>query len=498
MDRRGGGKVTPATLALTAHKMKGMPDPSTTLDEDTIAAIATSPGRGGVGIVRLSGVQAFAIAQQLIPLTPPVLPRVARHAILRDADATRVDDALVTYFVSPHSYTGEDVVEIATHGSPVVLDWLLRKLVDAGAKPARAGEFTERAFLHGRMDLTEAEAVRDLIDAQTLEQAKQAAQQMGGSIAAEVRPTKRSLIELIAALEAGIDFAEDDIDTMPASEMARRIAALQPSLRKLLASFSHGRLLREGMRLAIVGKPNAGKSSLFNRLVQRERAIVTATPGTTRDVITEQISLSGVPVELLDTAGLRETDDEAERIGVERSREAIAEADAILLVLDASQSRSANDHGDLEELLRGRPVIVVHNKIDLLRQAADLPDSGELQAQTERNDSTLWDPVTLPGVNTSTVSGEGIAALRAHLLSIAQAGTHSSAGGALTNLRQHDAVSRASAALTRARQAVEARTPHEMVLLDLYECLHALDELTGETTSEDVLNLIFSTFCIGK
>jgi tRNA modification GTPase len=450
------------------------------LDETTIVAIATAAGRSGIGIVRLSGPNAIAITRALFPRWTSTQPRSAHYAILRDERGQRIDDAVLTHYKAPHSYTGEDVVEIATHGSPVVLDWLLRACVRQGATPARPGEFTERAFLGGRLDLTEAEAVRDLIDAQTLGQAKLAAEQMGGSIAAQVRPTKDALIQLIAALEAGIDFAEDDIDTMPAHEIDARIATLQPALETLLASFTHGRLMREGMRLAIVGKPNAGKSSLFNRLVQRERAIVTATPGTTRDVIAERIAINGVPVELLDTAGLRDTEDEVERIGVARSREAVADADAVLLVLDASQPEQHQDSG-LTGLLAGRPVLEVHNKIDL-QTTAPQPDATGTQAY----------------VRTSTITGEGIDDLRQQLLTLAQ-GTATTAGGAtLTNLRQKEAVERATHALQSARMATRQNTPHEMLLLDLYAALQALDELTGQTTPDDVLNLIFSTFCIGK
>jgi tRNA modification GTPase len=453
-----------------------MADAHDTLDPATIVAVATAPGRGGIGMVRLSGLRALAIAQVLLPRVSAIA-RVAQYSVLHDETGQRIDDAVVTYFKAPHSYTGEDVVEIAVHGSPVVLDWLVRAAVRAGAQPARAGEFTERAFLRGRLDLTQAEAVRDLIDAQTLGQARLAAEQMGGSIAAKIRPVKQALVELIATLEAGIDFAEDDIDTLPAEAIRERMAALLPPLNTLAASFVHGRLLREGIRLAIVGKPNAGKSSVFNRLAERERAIVTATPGTTRDVIAERIALDGIPVELLDTAGLRDTDDEVERIGVERTREAIAEADAILLVLDASSVEGID--AALLETLQHRPVVVARNKIDRVPSALglDLP----------------W-----PVVHTSAVTGEGIDALRTALLQLARGNAHVAGEATLTNLRQRNAVIAAVEGLGRAEAATAVSTPHEMILLDLYEGLHALDELTGQTTPDDVLHLIFSTFCIGK
>ncbi|MEG9433484.1 tRNA uridine-5-carboxymethylaminomethyl(34) synthesis GTPase MnmE [Terriglobus sp. ADX1] len=455
------------------------------LDETTIVAVATPAGRGGIGVIRLSGKSALTVAQPLLPKISEAGPRHAVYGILRDVDGTRIDDAIATYYKAPHSYTGEDVVEIATHGSPVVLDWLLRRCVALGATPARAGEFTERAFLRGRLDLTEAEAVRDLIDAQTLEQAKLAAEQMSGSIAAEIRPAKDALLVLIATLEAGIDFAEDDTPIMAVDEIIAGVRAVQQPLQTLLASFTHGRLMREGLQLAIVGKPNAGKSSLFNRLVEQDRAIVTSTPGTTRDVIAERVNLNGIPVELLDTAGIRDTADEAERMGVERSRRAIADADAVLLVVDATEMAWTQDdtleaylEKPLADALQNRPLLVAWNKADLRH------GSQPLVANTK-------------GVVTSAATGEGIAELREEILRMA--GSQPSAAGAtLTNLRQRDAVQSALEALERAVAAARTGIPHEMVLLDLYECLRALDSLTGQTTADDVLNRIFSSFCIGK
>ncbi len=488
-------------MALPADQQNGA-----LLDDTTIAAIATPHGRGGIGVVRLSGGEVAGIAEKLFPgLTIPE-PRVSHYCILRDAGGARVDDALLTFFAAPHSYTGEDVVEIATHGSPVVLQWLLCAAQEHGATLARPGEFTERAFLHGRMDLVQAEAVRDLIDAQTLQQAQQAAEQMGGSVAAAVRPVKEQLVVLIATLEAGIDFAEDDIDTMPPEQVAARITPLLPPLEALLASFAHGRRLREGLRLAIVGKPNAGKSSLFNRLAERDRAIVTATPGTTRDVIAERVSLQGIPVELLDTAGLRETNDEAERLGVARSREAMAEADAVLLVLDASaeaqgDTDAAEHEMGLYELLRNRPVIVVHNKIDLLPASAR-ENRKALTGLAGVGDALRECKAVLDGkqleIDTSATNGEGIEALRDAIVTLTTGGAATVEGATLTSLRHHEAVSRAQSALMEAQEAAQSATPHEMVLLDLYAALSALDELTGQTTADDILHRIFSTFCIGK
>ena len=468
--------------------------PGPQIDSTTIVAVATPPGRGGVSMLRLSGPDACRITAALFPKSPPLQPRHATYRVLREANGTRIDDALLTLFPAPGSYTGEDVVEIATHGSPVVQDWVLRACVAQGAMPARPGEFSERAFLNGRFDLTGAEAVRDLIDAQTLHQAQLAARQMGGAIAETVRPTKQALLQLIAMLEAGIDFAEDDLDVVPTVAVHAAVQALLLPLIALLATFHHGRLLREGLRLAIVGEPNVGKSSLFNRLLQQERAIVTSKPGTTRDLIAERFALDGIPVELLDTAGLRETDDEAERMGIARSHQALAEADAVLLVLDASHPQANAVPQDLLPVLQGRRVLRVLNKVDLASSFSPAagpaaPGGGGAAAGLE----------TWPTVQTSALTGDGISSLKEAILCLVRGGEGvGDAQATLTNLRQQEAVAGAVAALQRAQDAVLQHTPHEMVLLDLYEALRGLDELTGETTPDDVLHLIFSTFCIGK
>jgi tRNA modification GTPase len=453
---------------------------------DTIAAISTPPGRGGIGIVRLSGPQAASIAAQLVILRKPLEHGRARLAKVLDGpgkDAAQIDEALVTFFAAPNSYTAEDVVEIAAHGSPVVLDLLLRRALDLGARLAEPGEFTQRAFLAGRLDLTQAEAVRDLIEAQTLTQARQAASQLGGALSRRVGPVKLALVELIALLEAGIDFAEDDVDVAPQAEIARRIAELTPPLTALAASFARGRIVHDGLTLAIVGRPNAGKSSLFNRLVERERAIVTATPGTTRDLVTERISLDGIPLELVDTAGLREglreSLDEAEQLGIARSREALADAALVLVVLDATQPLNEEEHR-LLNAVQGRPALVAVNKSDLA-PAQEAPK--EVGA--------------IPALRTSALTGEGLAELRERILALATGGA-AAEPGMLTSLRHHTAITTAIAALGSAAQANADKIPHEMILLDLYRALWALDSLTGQTTSDDILNLIFSTFCIGK
>jgi len=471
-----------------------MAGPETNIE--TIAAISTPPGRGGIGIVRLSGPQAVSIAAQLVRLRQPlehgrvrladVLDAAGYEAELGDltsADAARIDVAVVTFFAAPHSYTAEDVVEIAAHGSPVVLALLLGRALSLGARLADPGEFTRRAFLAGLLDLTQAEAVRDLIEAQTLTQARQAASQMGGALSRRAAPVKQSLVELIALLEAGIDFAEDDIDVAPQAEIALRIAALMPPLAALEASFARGRIVHDGLTLAIVGRPNAGKSSLFNCLVERDRAIVTATPGTTRDLVTEHISLDGIPLELVDTAGLRETFEEVEQLGVARSREALADAALVLVVLDATQPLN-DEERRLLEAVQGRPALVAVNKSDLAGEGSAAQEAAGLLTG-------------VPALATSALTGEGIAALRERILALATGGA-ASEPGMLTNMRHHQAIETALAALADAAQANSTAIPHEMILLDLYHALGALDSLTRQTTSDDILNLIFSTFCIGK
>lgn len=391
----------------------------------------------------------------------------------------RIDEVVVTYFAKPHSYTTDDIVEISAHGSPVVLGHILELCIAAGARLAAPGEFTMRAFLNGRIDLTQAEAVRDLIDSQTLYQAKVAAQQMEGALSRRMQPTKQKLVELIAMLEAGIDFAEDDVSVMPDATILDHIAEVRSPLEQLSASYAYGKIVHEGLTLAIVGRPNVGKSSLFNRLVERERAIVTATPGTTRDLVSEIVSIGGIPVKLVDTAGIRHALDEAESIGVRKSMEALADADLVLVVVDASQGMTCED----AELLRqaeARPVIVVGNKCDL-----GIDDQ--------------WSVDRDPTILTSAITGQGIGELRAEILRhIGGDAGGQAESGFLTNIRHQGLIKDSLAALDAAKIAVSGRIPHEMLLLDLYSALRPLDAITGATTTDDILNLIFSTFCIGK
>jgi tRNA modification GTPase len=449
--------------------------------DDTIVAIATPPGRGGIGVVRIAGPEAKAISSGLLRLSGGRSLEVGRAhfgELVEPATGDRIDEVVATYFAKPYSYTTDDIVEISCHGAPVVLRHLVELALERGARLAEPGEFTMRAFLNGRIDLTQAEAVRDLIESQTLYQAKVAAQQLEGTLSHRLQPAKERLIELIAQMEAGIDFAEDDVSVMPGEQIVANLAGVREPLEKLLSSFEYGKVVHEGLTLAIVGRPNVGKSSLFNQLVERERAIVTATPGTTRDLVTENVAIGGLPVRLIDTAGIRQALDEAESIGIQKSMEALADADLVLVVLDASQALEETDR----ELLRDvgqRPAIVVHNKIDVAAGSAG-------------------NEIGLPAVRTSAVSGEGIPQLRHLILQSIGGNGAQIESGFLTNVRQQDLVQKALEGVDAATAAVAAQTPHEMILLDLYNALRPLDEITGATTADDILNRIFSNFCIGK
>jgi tRNA modification GTPase len=462
--------------------------------DETIAAISTPPGRGGIGIVRLSGPLAVAIARGLLHSrsSGSALESWKMHmAELTDEEAAPVDRVLVTFFAKPRSYTGEDVVELSCHGSPVVLRYALERCLAAGARLAEPGEFTLRAFLNGRMDLAQAEAVRDLIDARTLYQAKVAAQQVEGAVSHWIAPWKKELVDLIALLEAGIDFAEDDVSLLSSADVSVRLASATHGLQQLADSFHSGRIVLQGLTLAIIGRPNVGKSSLFNRLVQRDRAIVTATPGTTRDLVSETVEIEGIPLRFVDTAGIREASDEAEGIGVRKSLEAAAESDVTLVVLDGSAELSEQDRHLLDRLDPQQNLVVVLNKSDLPAQIT----ADELRAGLGNHASNRPAPVQ----SVSALHGDGIEALRKAII---QAVLPSLAGDRepqfLTHLRHEQNIRQALEALTAARKAVEQDLPHEMLLLDLYAALRPLNAITGETTVEDILNQIFSTCCIGK
>jgi len=430
--------------------------------------------------VRLSGGNARTIAETILQVPAGVewIPWQAFLALLPDERRQHtIDQVVVTYFERPRSYTAEDVVEIACHGAPVVLRYCLERVVTAGARLAEPGEFTFRAFLNGRIDLPRAEAVRDLIDATTLYQARIAAQQMEGSVSRRLQPIKEQLLELIALLEAGIDFAEDDIDVASSEHILQRLNPVVSGVERMADSFAYGRLVHAGFSLAIVGRPNVGKSSLFNRLIDRDRAIVTEIPGTTRDTVTETASVGGIPVTFVDTAGIRTGQDLVETLGIERSYQAMADADLTVVVLDLSAPPEIDDRTLLDRVrLQGRHV-VVGNKSDLPREY-DL-EAGRLAV--------------------SARTGEGIEALREAIAQVIGAGDASLAeSGFITSLRHEKLLRESLEALENARNAVGFSLPHEMLLLDLYAALRPMDAISGATTADDILNRIFSTFCIGK
>jgi len=451
--------------------------------EDTIVAISTPPGRGGLGVVRVSGSDARTIGAKLVRFRTEGRtwdPWRAAFADLLDDQGRTIDQVVVTYFARPHSYTAEDLVEISCHGAPVVLRHAVERAIREGARLAEPGEFTLRAFLNGRIDLVQAEAVRDLIESTTLYQARVAAQQAEGAVSRRLSPVKAQLLEFIALLEAGIDFAEDDVSIAPDAELLHRLEAISSALDGLARSFQFGKVVTGGLTLAILGRPNVGKSSLFNRLLEQERAIVTEIPGTTRDLVSEMASIHGIPVKLLDTAGIRPTQDRVESIGVQKSYEALVDSDLTLLVLDRSQPLGSIDYDLLTRTQNLKKRIVVCNKCDL-PAAADLggiPDTA---------------------VHVSAATGEGIDRLRDVIYEAAVprlSGDEET--GFITSLRHEQLLHEALDALGRAREAIGARAPHEMLLLDLYSALRAIDAITGATTVEDLLNQIFSTFCIGK
>jgi tRNA modification GTPase len=426
-------------------------------------------------VVRLSGLQSAVIAGSILRFSQRHVwkPWSAALADLVDESGQPVDQVVVNYFAAPRSYTAEDLVEISCHGAPVVLRFCVERACAAGARLAEPGEFTLRAFLNGRIDLPQAEAVRDLIGATTLYQARVAAQQVEGSVSKRIRPVKEQLLELIALLEAGIDFAEDDVSVAPVEEIVRRIEAIERAITALAATFEFGKLVHSGITLAIVGRPNVGKSSLFNRLLEQDRAIVTDIPGTTRDLVSEAAAIHGIPVRFVDTAGIRAGQDLVESLGIERSYQAMADADVTLVVVDLSLPVTDEDLALIDRACGQGRSIVVGNK-------ADLPRVAELDREL---------------IAVSALTGGGIEALRDAIAPIAAQQNES---GFITSVRHMQLLRETIDALLAARQAAEVGIPHEMLLLDLYAALRPLDAITGATTADDILNRIFSTFCIGK
>lgn len=451
---------------------------------DTIVALSTPPGRSGIGVVRLSGPDALPLVRILLHEEgfDPEPNRVSLRA-LRDPESGQVlDRALVTYFKAPHSYTGEDVFELSCHGSPPLLLRLIDALLAAGARAADPGEFTLRAVSNGRLNLTQAEAVRDLIDARTAAAVRQAARQLGGELSARLQPIKDSLVSLIVPLESSLEFVEDDLPEDITRNLAERLSALRRELEDFADTFRQGRLLKEGLRVTLAGRPNVGKSTIFNKLLKNDRAIVTDIPGTTRDTLSEVINIRDVPVLISDTAGIRVAQDRVEQLGVERTRRAIVDADLVIVVLDGSQPLAAEDEEILLEASDQRRLIVV-NKSDL----------GELPLDEIRASGNGAKVLSV-----SAKTGAGFDALRAAMLEPFALQDSHETSFVITNARHYDLLRRTADALRASQSLLEERVSEELVLVGLYDGLRLLGEITGETTAEDVLTEIFSTFCIGK
>ncbi|WP_445147547.1 tRNA uridine-5-carboxymethylaminomethyl(34) synthesis GTPase MnmE [Dyella sp. Tek66A03] len=442
---------------------------------DTIAAIASAPGAAGVGVLRVSGPTAPAIARTLLGRDPQ--PRYAHFAAFRDGDNELIDRGLLLYFPAPASYTGEHVLELQGHGSVVLLDALLRRVCALGARLARAGEFTERAFLNGKLDLAQAEAVADLIAARSQAGARAALRSMEGVFSRKVDALQAALIALRVHIEAAIDFPEEEIDFLADPLINEQVQRLRTQLAELLREAQRGVRLNDGLRVAIIGRPNAGKSSLLNALAGSDRAIVTEIAGTTRDVLREQLSLDGIALELADTAGLRETDDPVEREGVRRAHRELARADVALLVTDAAHAE--HDLALLTDLPASVERLVLINKIDL--------DHASPRYET-RNDS-IW-------VWASAKTSAGLDALREHLKQLAGAG---SGEGAFSARRRHVlALEQVALHLDRADHVLQTTRAGELAAEELRQAQHALGEITGNYSSDDLLGAIFSSFCIGK
>ncbi|WP_083300869.1 tRNA uridine-5-carboxymethylaminomethyl(34) synthesis GTPase MnmE [Jeongeupia sp. USM3] len=442
---------------------------------ELIAAVATAPGRGGVGVIRLSGPGLPALTQALIGR--PLTARHAHFARFRAADGSVLDEGIALWFPGPNSFTGEDVLELQGHGGPVVLQMLLKRCIALGARHAEAGEFSKRAFLNGKLDLAQAEAVADLIDAQSEAAARSALKSLDGAFSREVHQLVDQLITLRMLVEATLDFPEEDIDFLEAADARGKLAGIAAQLQAVLATATQGRLLREGAHIVLIGQPNVGKSSLMNALAGDDVAIVTDIAGTTRDTVRELLSIDGVPVHIIDTAGLRDTDDVVEKIGIERTWAAIDRADLALLLLDSREGVTAHDRAILERLPATLPVLRVFNKIDL---TGDGP-SGEAAATADE-------------IRVSAKAGLGLAALRQALL--ARVGWQGESEAVFIARERHlDAIRRAQDHLDSAEAAY---LQIELFAEELRLAQNALSEITGEFSSDDLLGVIFSRFCIGK
>ena len=443
----------------------------------TIVALSTPRGRGALAVIRLSGPDAIAIARRMSGVDEVEARRATLITLRRPQDESELDQVLLTCFNAPHSLTGEEVVEISCHGSPAIVRSIIDTTLELGAVLAGPGEFTLRALSNGKINLAQAEAIRDLIAAQTEAAVKQASRQLHGELSNALGPFKEKLLEVIVLLESALEFVEEDIPAPRANEIDNDLVAVSEGVGKLARSYSSGRLLQEGVRVTITGRPNVGKSSLFNSLVERERAIVTDVPGTTRDTLTEAIDLEGIPVILTDTAGLRETTDGIETLGIERTRRAMSDSDLVLVVLDGSSEVGPPDRELIDQTENTRRLVVM-NKSDLpgFKSCID-----ELQP-----------------INVSARTGEGLTSLRAAILATVNSNGSDEGGLLITSARHYDLLCNTRREIEVARVALRERHTEELVLVPLHNALKFLGQITGETTTEDILSEIFATFCIGK
>ncbi len=450
---------------------------------DTIVALATPPGRGALAIVRLSGPESLSILRQLFPEHQRLEPRRQTLGRLVDGSGEAIDQVMATWFAAPHSYTGEEVVEISCHGSPVVAGRIIETFLERGARPAEPGEFTLRAVLNGKMDLAQAEAVRDLIEAQTGYQAQVAREQLEGRLSRRLAASKERLAHVMTHLETRLEFVEDEVEPEEREELAAQLQVVAADLEELTRGFRLGRLVHEGVQIAVVGKPNAGKSSIFNALLQEERAIVTEVAGTTRDAVSETVDLHGISARLFDTAGIRRTEDRVELLGVERTRRLIGDVEAAIFVIDQSTGFEEADW-EVWTLLEGVPVVLAVNK-------QDLAGSGEPPEEVSRG--------ARGRVDTSVPEGRGIEAVREALHGLLVGADRPEAEIPLvTSLRHQQCVQLAREALMVGLMSLKRGASEEFVVEDLRRVLAHLGEITGEVTPDDVLQRIFSTLCIGK
>jgi len=449
------------------------------MQQDSIAAIATAPGRGGVGIIRVSGALALMAAQAIGAITPK--PRQAHYCPFLDGKQQVIDEGVLLYFPAPHSFTGEDVLELQAHGGPVVLDMLLRRCLQLGVRQARPGEFSERAFLNDKLDLAQAEAIADLIEAGSEQAARNALRSLQGEFSRRIHALCEQLTQLRIYIEAAIDFPEEEIDFLADGQVLARLKALQQALNEVLHQASQGVLLREGMTLVIAGAPNAGKSSLLNALAGRDSAIVTDIPGTTRDLLREHIQIDGMPLHIIDTAGLRESTDPVEQIGIGRAISAISEADLVLLVTDTSQSQAPTWPALLGEAPKPSRTCIIRNKADI---------TGQPPACTENENGSTQ--ITL-----SAKTGSGLELLREYLKQ--RMGFSASGEGTFSARRRHlEALRQGALYLQQGKQQLTQNAAPELLAEELRRAQQALGEITGQISSDELLGRIFSSFCIGK